>query len=941
MHMKRPVLLLLQLLFCLQLIGQDLPQTELDLFTVTLNFQEKETIRLIKKNLESTKDGSPEQAHLFRQLGSLYKSINITDSATYYQSKTDAFWEAFKMQSGAEEYFGQYLLEKGKRYSGAKGIDYLDSALYYLSNKEDRMHAEVYRLIRTSIFDEKPLYLERLNGLLQRSDLTDDLRGNVLLQSGMDLASINYLDSAAVMLKRMDGLRVNRYFSFFQQFYLAYIDLLQGDVPETKRKARILKVMVDESGNNSKIAAPYHSFVMNILYRENRLDSAIYHQLQGLEISKKSQMFPENLAIQHSELSIIYLKVGDVENAEKFIREAKEIVPTNSYDTRAKINNQLLAVLLNAYSLNDPAEQKVLIKEIEESILEQEKVIFEAQSTSDMTWFKSLKGHYLMIKERYRLAEAILKEAITSAKDLGDQMIIFNSYQLLSSVYNRQRKFDLSIENATEALKYSKETLLLVPVYELLIESYIGKGMTKEALEQFNLLKDLKESDAKKKTALLLAEYEAMQELEAQKLINESLAQEQLAKAKLIKRQQIIIIIVCVSVLIIALILTRLRALHKRNLNLLKVNQKEREELQSTNLELAELVSDLEVTKTENQVLLDAISQKVNRIFNGIKGIRSFIPELGKLNNEQSKYFNRMTDLVEEEEASLNSIIALNSVLGDHKIEISRVSLPAVIKSVKDKAQNILHLNQAILEVDIKESLVFLADRELIEMTIASLLQHSLSQDLKDKKLKLSVSANDGLQMVFEFEGGSVSSEVIDGWLSKTNTGHKGYVSKVVQLKDLMDGDLQYLTMGDTHKITLNLNLIEIKTSESKVGEVDELEIDSVYDKVMNYLVKEKGLSNSDLTLVSISEAIAISTRRISFVINTRERTNFSKFLSRLRVEKVKEILDGGVHTHLNIAGIGYEAGFNSKSTFFSSFKEFVGCTPKEYMTGSDQRVSA
>ncbi len=939
--MKRPLLLLLHLLFCLQLIGQDLPKTELDLFTVTLNFQEKETIRLIKKNLESTKDGSPEQAHMFRQLGILYESINLTDSATYYQGKTDAFWEAFEMQSGAEEYFGQYLLEKGKTYKRAKGISYLDSALLYLSNKEDRMHAEVYRLIRTSIFEEEPLYVERLNGLLERSDLTDDLRGNVLLHAGMGLMTTNYLDSAVISLKQMEGLRLNKFFAFYRQFYLSYIDFLQGNKPEAKRGVGMLEELVAESGYHPKIATPYHFIITEILLEENRYDSAIYHQIRAIEISEQTQMIPENVATLYADLSDTYLMVGDLENAENFTRKAKDLLPATALIVNVELNNSLLKVLLNKYPLENIEARKPLIKEIEELIAAQAQLVLKTKSTSELISFNNLKGHYLMLTERYRLAEAILKEALTSAKDLGDQTIIFNSYQLLSSVYNRQGKFDLSIENATEALKYSNETPLMVPVYELLIESYIGKGMAEEAMEQFEAIRRLKEDEAKAKTDLLLAEFEVKRELETQKLLNESLESEQLVKAQLIERQQMIIIIVCISIIVIAVILFRLRAVHKRNLNLLEVNQKEREELQSTNLELAELVSDLEVTKTENQVLLDAISQKVNRIFNGIKGIRSFIPELGKLNNEQSKYFNRMTDLVEEEEASLNSIIALNSVLGDHKIEISRVSLPAVIKSVKDKAQNILHLNQAVLEVDIKESLVFLADRELIEMTIASLLQHSLSQDLKDKKLKLSVNSNDGLQMVFEFEGGSVSSEVIDGWLSKTNTGHKGYVSKVVQLKDLMDGDLQYLTMGDTHKITLNLNLIEIKTSESKVGEVDELEIDSVYDKVMNYLVKEKGLSNSDLTLVSISEAIAISTRRISFVINTRERTNFSKFLSRLRVEKVKEILDGGVHTHLNIAGIGYEAGFNSKSTFFSSFKEFVGCTPKEYMTEGRDKISA
>lgn len=49
------------------------------------------------------------------------------------------------------------------------------------------------------------------------------------------------------------------------------------------------------------------------------------------------------------------------------------------------------------------------------------------------------------------------------------------------------------------------------------------------------------------------------------------------------------------------------------------------------------------------------------------------------------------------------------------------------------------------------------------------------------------------------------------------------------------------------------------------------------------------------------------------------------------RVKEAKRLLVDQKLEHLSILGIGLEAGFNSKTTFNTTFKKFTGLTPTAY----------
>ncbi len=109
----------------------------------------------------------------------------------------------------------------------------------------------------------------------------------------------------------------------------------------------------------------------------------------------------------------------------------------------------------------------------------------------------------------------------------------------------------------------------------------------------------------------------------------------------------------------------------------------------------------------------------------------------------------------------------------------------------------------------------------------------------------------------------------------------------------------------------------------------DEQEIfRQVLDRIQDHMVKSRCFTKEDLTIVDVSEAIHEHPRRISQSINSLLGTNFNNYINSFRVEYAKELFSSDQCKNLSIEGIGMEAGFHSKSTFYAAFKKIEGTTP-------------
>lgn len=105
---------------------------------------------------------------------------------------------------------------------------------------------------------------------------------------------------------------------------------------------------------------------------------------------------------------------------------------------------------------------------------------------------------------------------------------------------------------------------------------------------------------------------------------------------------------------------------------------------------------------------------------------------------------------------------------------------------------------------------------------------------------------------------------------------------------------------------------------------------EKIKNSLFHYFEKESPFLNPDLNMSLLSEKLKIPKHHITEVLNNDLNKNFFQFVNEYRVEAVKIKLSDPKNPY-SIEAIGYECGFNSKSTFFSVFKNITGMTPSEF----------
>ncbi|HEY4654460.1 MAG TPA: helix-turn-helix domain-containing protein [Cyclobacteriaceae bacterium] len=118
------------------------------------------------------------------------------------------------------------------------------------------------------------------------------------------------------------------------------------------------------------------------------------------------------------------------------------------------------------------------------------------------------------------------------------------------------------------------------------------------------------------------------------------------------------------------------------------------------------------------------------------------------------------------------------------------------------------------------------------------------------------------------------------------------------------------------------------KYHKSRLTDERAAEIERQLVKVMEI---KKPFLEPELTLTLLSDVLSVSPHHLSQVINSELNKSFFDFVNEYRVQETKRLLISAESSRISILGIALDAGFNSKSAFYSAFTKRTGMTPSEF----------
>ncbi|NGM64352.1 helix-turn-helix domain-containing protein [Sphingobacterium sp. SGR-19] len=103
-------------------------------------------------------------------------------------------------------------------------------------------------------------------------------------------------------------------------------------------------------------------------------------------------------------------------------------------------------------------------------------------------------------------------------------------------------------------------------------------------------------------------------------------------------------------------------------------------------------------------------------------------------------------------------------------------------------------------------------------------------------------------------------------------------------------------------------------------------------ERLQDLMDKDQPYLDPLLSLPHLAERIGLSIHELSYVLNTGIDSNFYQFINGYRIRYAQQLLKDNILNGYSIQEISIRSGFNSKTTFYTSFKQEVGMTPKRYL---------
>ncbi len=392
--------------------------------------------------------------------------------------------------------------------------------------------------------------------------------------------------------------------------------------------------------------------------------------------------------------------------------------------------------------------------------------------------------------ENYQQAHDYYEESLQISKELNDLSLLASLHANLGDIYFKMERYELAEDYFKSGLQLAEEVheiRVKKEIYLRLSELYTKRSNYKEALKNYQLFSDYRDSILSEEKQALLTEMQLKFNVEAfQGELDQVKTENELTK-KLVSRQRIIILFL---VLITFLILYTLYVTYKRNLLKKETNRlltEKNDKLEEANKKLQESETDLKKSNATKDKFFSIIGHDLRNPLNALLGFSELIS--GNPDDYTAEEIRSYVRIINEAAKNIHQLIEnlldwSRSQSGNIEFNPEEFSLRELISETKQV--NIVHANKKEISIteDIPKDIMVFADKNLLATIMRNLLNNAI-KFTPDKGsitiaavpengfVKISVSdtgigmTEDQMQQLFELD----TSMIISGTAEEKGTG--------------------------------------------------------------------------------------------------------------------------------------------------------------------------
>ncbi len=143
--------------------------------------------------------------------------------------------------------------------------------------------------------------------------------------------------------------------------------------------------------------------------------------------------------------------------------------------------------------------------------------------------------------------------------------------------------------------------------------------------------------------------------------------------------------------------------------------------------------------------------------------------------------------------------------------------------------------------------------------------------------------------------------------------------------------------LSDT-KTTADSSTKETEPAAPGAAAISKGELEHIAGIIEEQLREKEPFTNPDLTLSAWAAALHLPESKVSLAINKVLKKNFYDLVNEARIKKAQMLLQQ--RKELSIEGVAYEAGFNSRASFYRAFKKYTGLTPSGFLEAQEKATA-